>query len=92
MNNPFNTAIIFIRIFGCIFIFSGLIAIAFVPIYLFLYFIPMPDWLLQNISSFAVECMVTFPIWIIAGCGLIIYSRPLAKFIINACESNGTPS
>lgn len=91
MNIPYNIAIVLVRLFGCIAIFLATLGFVFVALFLVLYFLGTPDWFFQSVAPYAVQSIVSAPIWFIGGCFIIVVSRKLARFIAKACESNETP-
>ena len=91
MNKPFETALIFLRLFGFICIFLSATGFAFVAgVLVFINFLGTPGWFLQSVAPYAVTSFISSPIWLIGGFIIIKFSRRLARFVAKASESNET--
>jgi len=89
MNSPFDTALIFVRLFGFISIFLSAFGFAFVGGFLIsINLLGTPDWFLKVVAPYAVTNIISSPIWLIGGFMIIKNSHRLAKFIAKFPKAN----
>ena len=80
MNNHYNTALLFIRMFGLICIFLSILGLLFFLIFLFSLWFKVPDWFSQSLAAYAMQSLVTVPLWFIGGVIVIRSSHRIASF------------
>jgi hypothetical protein len=90
--NPYNVAIVLIRVSALITILLGTLGLLFVGSFVSIYLLGAPEWFSQIVAPYAVQSVVASPIWIIGGCVVFGFSRRLARFIAKACDSEETKS
>jgi hypothetical protein len=86
MNNPYNIAILCLRLFGLMGIFLGILSILYFIIFIFSLWFHAPDWFSQSLASYAVANSVSAPLWFVGSIIIIKSSRRLASFVIKACD------
>jgi len=78
---------ILIRLFGIICIFLGSLGATFVVVSWFLAFAGMPRGMVENLSYYATQSLVSSPIWILGGFIVIKFSRQLAALAEKGSDS-----
>lgn len=85
-NRSYNNALIILRVGGFTCIALGSLGIAYIVVFVALWAIRAPEWLMGWTAPYVANWIIASPLCILLGCVVLAFSRRLARFIAKHAE------
>jgi len=80
-NRSYNNALVILRVGGFTCVALGSAGIAYIVVYVALWAIRAPEWLMGWTAPYVANAIIGSPLYILLGCTVLAFSRGLARFI-----------